>query len=79
MSEFQKVSTKAELELLDSTEMLAGYRAGLSGETKEPGSDRSRSYWHGWRNAITDKGLAQSDVEQQMLAREYVGRYWGLQ
>lgn len=79
MSEFQKVSTKAELDLLDENEILAGYRAGWSGMHAEPGSDKSRSFWHGWRNAMADKGHIPQDAEMVMLAREFVGQYKGLQ
>jgi hypothetical protein len=77
MSEFQPVTTKAELELLDESDMVAGYMAGFAGEP-EPGSDKSRSYWHGWRNGMVDSGREQIDAAQQMLAREVVGRYVGL-
>jgi hypothetical protein len=57
--------------------MVAGYRAGLDG-TSEPGSDKSRSYWHGWRNGMMDSGRATIDDAQAKLAREIVGRYVGL-
>lgn len=70
MSEFQKVSTKAELELLDEGEIVAGYRSGLGGQLDEPGSDKSRSFWHGWRNAMRDKGHIPQDKEMSNLARE---------
>lgn len=77
MSEFQPVATKAELDMLDDGEMVAGYRAGFGGES-EPGSDKSRSYWHGWRNGMVDSGRTRIDTAQAMLAREIVGRYVGL-
>jgi ribosome modulation factor len=77
MSEFQPVETKADLERLDDDEILAGYLAGLSGES-EPGSDKSRAYWHGWRNGMVDSGRAQIDCAQVRLAREVVGTYRGL-
>jgi hypothetical protein len=78
MSEFQKVSTKADLDALDIDEVVAGYSAGWDGELSEPGSDKSRGYWHGWRNAMADKGLLPHDYEMSQLAREVVGRYVGL-
>ncbi|CUJ53288.1 Uncharacterised protein [Achromobacter xylosoxidans] len=77
MSEFQPVRTKADLELLDDGEMVAGYISGLNGN-EEPGSDKSRSFWHGWRNGRSDRGLAPVDDAQMQLAREIVGRYMGL-
>lgn len=80
MSEYQPVRTMAELGLLDSDEIVEGYRAGLDAPfgTPEPGSDKSRSYWHGWRNARVDRGFAAHDGAQRQLAREYVGTYKGL-
>lgn len=72
MSEFAPVETKADLDCLDDDEILAGYMAGL-GNCKEPGSDKSRSYWHGWRNAQTDRGLAPFDEFQQRLVRDVLG------
>ncbi|MGB6105660.1 MAG: hypothetical protein WBF88_17595 [Pusillimonas sp.] len=77
MSEFQPVRTKADLGLLNDDEMVQGYLAGLSG-AYEPGSDKSRSYWHGWRNGRADRGLAPVDSAQRQLAREVVGAYKGL-
>lgn len=77
MSEYQPVTSKAELEQLDDEDVVAGYMAGRDGAS-EPGSDRSRSYWHGWRNGMVDSGRAQIDDAQVMLAREVVGRYVGL-
>ena len=69
----EPVSTLAELDALDAGEMLEGYRDGFAGEP-EPRGNRSRSYWHGWRNGATDKGLRKLDAEQSILAAEYLGR-----
>jgi hypothetical protein len=77
MSEFAPVRTKDELNLLDEDEMVAGYRAGFGGAA-EPGSDRSRSFWHGWRNGRVDGKHDEIDHHQIALAREVVGRYRGL-
>lgn len=74
MSEFAPVTTKAELALLDEDEMVAGYRLGYSG-APEPGSDRSRSFWHGWRNGAVDGKHRTIDDAQQCLAREVVARH----
>ena len=69
MSEFTPVSTVAELSLLDDQEMVEGYLSGLDG-TAEPGSDKSKSFWHGWRNGMSDKGFAPLDDYQHALAAE---------
>ena len=72
MSEFMPVETKADLDCLDDEEMVAGYREGWDCAT-EPGSAKSRSYWHGWRNAQTDRGRAPVDIAQQRLVRAILG------
>ena len=77
MSEFEPVRTKAELDLLDEDEIVEGYRAGFAG-APAPGSDKSRSYWHGWRNAQVDRGFCAADDAQMQLVREVVGKYRGL-
>jgi len=69
MAEFDKVETAADLVLLDGDEIVAGYRGGLAGSA-EPGSDRSRSFWHGWRNGMVDSRRAESDHAQRALVRE---------
>lgn len=72
MSEFKKVETKEDLELLNQDEILDGYRSGLAGAA-EPGSAHSRSYWHGWRNGRVDGGFNQPDVEMARLVYKVVG------
>jgi hypothetical protein len=74
MGEFQPVEHKSELDLMDSDDMMAGYMAGLN-DTPEPGSAYSRSYWHGWRNGMADKGRIPSDHAMQNLATEIVRSY----
>lgn len=46
-----------------------GYHDGLAGDP-EPGGNRSRAYWHGWRNGRVDGGHAQRDEAQAQLARD---------
>lgn len=77
MSEYQPVSTKEDLALLDDNEIVEGYRAGTRGDS-EPGSAFSRSYWHGWRNGMVDSKRMEKDVDQAILAREVLGTYTGL-
>lgn len=77
MSEYAPVRTKAELDLLDDADMAAGYLHGFNGGA-EPGSNQSRSFWHGWRNGQVDGKHAVIDDDQMRLAREIVGRYHGL-
>ena len=53
---------------------MAGYLAGLHGEP-EPGSDKSKSYWHGWRNGMMDTGRLPHDEAARNLAAEVVRRH----
>lgn len=62
------VTTAAELSTFDPEEIAEGYRAGFDGD-KEPGDNRSKAFWHGWRNGRTDRGLAPVDAAQRALAR----------
>ena len=54
MDERAPVATLADLETLDEAEIIEGFRDGYEGWPC--GENRSRSYWHGWRNAMIDKG-----------------------
>jgi len=56
---------------LDEAECVAGYWSGRRNDP-EPGSDKSRSFCHGWRNGRVDGGYAQTDRDQQEYARRYV-------
>lgn len=71
MNEFEPVRTVAELNMLDQDEITQGYRDGKAGEP-EPGNNRSRSYWHGWRNGAADGGHREIDDAQQGLAHDYL-------
>lgn len=68
MSEFTPVQTLEEFDHLDENEILAGYWAGIA-NAAEPGNDRSRAYWHGWRNGMVDGKHAQADAAQTALAQ----------
>lgn len=72
MAEFAPVTTLDDLATLDEAEMLEGYWDGFKG-APEPGNNRSRSYWHGWRNGAVDGRHRQGDAAQAELARAVVG------
>lgn len=74
MGDRQPVSTLEDLAAMDEDEMLEGYRDGLADEP-EPGDNRSRAYWHGWRNGMSDKGRRAIDDAQRKLARATVARW----
>ncbi len=73
MSGRTAVETLAELDTLDDAEIQEGYRDGRSGEP-EPGDNRSKSYWHGWRNGMMDSHRMKPDAASMKLAAEYVRR-----
>lgn len=75
MSEFQKLTTFGELDVLNSDDVVAGYWAGRNGDP-EPGNTHSRSYWHGWRNGMADSGRMRIDEEQCQLAQSVVRKQW---
>ncbi|WP_043345078.1 hypothetical protein [Cupriavidus basilensis] len=68
MSEFQPITKPEDLSGLDDNEMVSGYCSGYCGDA-EPGSDKSRAFWHGWRNGAVDGGHRQMDTAQAELAR----------
>lgn len=66
-SQHDPVRTIEDVRTLDPSEMLEGYRDGRAGEP-EPGNNRSRAYWHGWRNGALDGGHIEKDEHHAALA-----------
>jgi hypothetical protein len=73
MSDRGPVITVDELDLLDADEMRQGYTDGRAGDP-EPGDNRSKAYWHGWRNGAVDGGHRETDAAGRALARAYLDR-----
>lgn len=69
MAEFHAVSSLVDLMMLDDDDIAAGYHAGLEGAPPPP-SDRSKGYWHGWRNGLVDSGRQPADADQLALSRD---------
>ena len=65
------VSTMYELDTLDSDEVIEGYFDGRKNEP-EPQGNRSKSYWHGWRNGMIDGGHMKSDAASKALAAAHL-------
>jgi hypothetical protein len=61
------VITVDELDSLDPVEMVEGYHDGFKNEPA-PRGNRSKAYWHGWRNGMVDGGHAKIDEAQYLLA-----------
>lgn len=74
MKEYLPVTTIADLDTLDSDEIVSGYFDGFHGEP-EPGNNRSRSYWHGWRNGSVDGRHREKDDAQAVLAHAVVSSW----
>ena len=66
---FEPVSTLADLETLDGEQIAEGYRSFERGDP-EPGPNRGRSFWHGWRNAAMDHHELQPDSASRQLIEE---------
>ena len=71
------VQDLGEAAALDDDDLLEGYRDGRAGEP-EPRGNRSRSYWHGWRNGAVDGGHREKDEAQAALARSFAENGWKL-
>jgi hypothetical protein len=66
---FEPVRTKADLDTLDHDEIVAGYTEAKRGDP-EPGVNRGRAYWHGWRNKMIDLREIEIDGAAHQLIHE---------
>lgn len=66
---FEPVRTKADLDSLDFADVLDGYVSTKRGDP-EPGPNRGRAYWHGWRNRMIDLGELPHDDASRQLVKE---------
>lgn len=71
MSVFAPVTTLADLDTLDTAEIVEGYLSAERGDP-EPGENRGRAFWHGWRCRQMDYGELKSDDGHRRLVAEYV-------
>ena len=67
------VTELADLDRLDEDEIVAGYRDARP-DDPEPGPNRSRAYWHGWRNRMREFGHLPPSSAAAELARKCVER-----
>lgn len=70
---FAPVVTLDDLDSLDDEEMLQGYLSAERGDP-EPGPNRGRAYWHGWRCRMMDYGEIGGGIEHQALVKAWVAR-----
>ena len=71
MSVFAPVTTLADLNSLDQEQIIEGYLTAQRGDP-EPGENRGRAFWHGWRCRMFDCGQLTPDAGHIRLVREYV-------
>lgn len=71
MSNFEPIRTYSDLESLDEGQIIEGYLSTERGDP-EPGQNRGRAFWHGWRNRMIDLGELPHDEASAQLAREFV-------
>lgn len=65
------VTTLAELDALDSADVVEGYSSAERGDP-EPGANHSRAYHHGWRTRMMDLGEIPIPPEHRQLVREWL-------
>jgi hypothetical protein len=68
---FAPVTTFDDLDSLDHDQVVDGYTSAERGDP-EPGLNRGRSFWHGWRCRQMDLGVIPIDEGHRNLAREYL-------
>lgn len=66
---FAPVRTKADLDTLNEADVIEGYSSAQRGDP-EPGENRGRAFWHGWRNRMIDMGQIPGDDASHQLVRE---------
>ncbi len=70
---FEPVRTKVDLDSLNADDILEGYLTTKRGDP-EPGPNRGRAFWHGWRNRMIDLGEIHGDQASWQLAHELYGK-----
>jgi len=73
MSCFASVATLDDLDSLDETEKFEGYISAERGDP-EPGENRGRAFWHGWRCRMMDFGEIEIDATHRKLVRDWLAR-----
>jgi hypothetical protein len=73
MQKFEQPRTLAELDELDAAEIVEGYSSAERGDP-EPGPNRGRAFWFGWRNRMMDFGLLPIDDTHRALVKEIIAR-----
>lgn len=70
---FEQVKTLDDLDSLDIEQMIEGHMSAERGDP-EPGPNRGRSFWHGWRTRMMDLKELPVDEAHRQLVKAYVAR-----
>lgn len=70
---FAPPKTVAELDSMDAEAIVEGYRSAERGDP-EPGPNRGRDFWYGWRNRMMDLGVIPIDSAHMALCSEIAAR-----
>lgn len=70
---FEPVRTLDELDSLDIDDMVAGHLSAERGDP-EPGPNRGRAFWHGWRTRMMNLGEIEIDAGHRALIRAWLQR-----
>jgi len=73
MSNFVPVATLDDLDSLPEGEQLEGYLSAERGDP-EPGENRGRAFWHGYRMRMMDWGVIPIDDTHRKLVRDWLAR-----
>lgn len=72
--EFEPAACLDDLLLLNAHDIEQGYYYGLAGNPEPAHHFVGRSFLHGYRNALVDRGEAERDAAQQALIKDYAFR-----
>lgn len=70
---FAPVKTLDDLDSLDENEIIEGYKSAERGDP-EPGENRGRAFWHGWRCRMFDLHELVADADHIKLVAAYLKR-----
>lgn len=73
MANFASFASVEELDSLDEAEMIEGHLSAQRGDP-EPGPNRGKAFWHGWRTRMMDLGEIDGGEVHRKLVREWLAR-----
>lgn len=73
MTVFAPIRTLSDLDGLSEADIIDGYNSATRGDP-EPGENRGRAFWHGWRNRMIDIGVLEGDDASSQLASAWLAR-----